>query len=179
MLDLPQPCSKPNLGASTLSGQVATGAEIKSDYELFSSPANTYCKAGPYSMGQGRLRIGISLLAGNGRAAITPRSQSQPWHHGAVGTPDWTGTPLKPLLERIGLAVLGDLLDLALEEISLDVGAVDALGLSGHAHDLAELVRRSTQLEWAIPPQISGEMKPDGHYAHAALTPARPPTCRP
>ena len=42
--------------------------------------------------------------AGNGRAAITPRSQSQPWLHEAVGTAEWTGTPLKFLLERVGLA---------------------------------------------------------------------------
>jgi DMSO/TMAO reductase YedYZ molybdopterin-dependent catalytic subunit len=41
--------------------------------------------------------------AGNGRAAQSPRWQSQPWHHEAVGTADWTGTPLKPLLERAGL----------------------------------------------------------------------------
>jgi DMSO/TMAO reductase YedYZ molybdopterin-dependent catalytic subunit len=41
--------------------------------------------------------------AGNGRAALEPRSPSQPWHHEAVGTADWTGTPLKPLLRRAGL----------------------------------------------------------------------------
>ena len=43
--------------------------------------------------------------AGNGRAGITPRAQSQPWHHEAVGTAEWTGTPLKAVLERAGLAV--------------------------------------------------------------------------
>jgi DMSO/TMAO reductase YedYZ molybdopterin-dependent catalytic subunit len=42
--------------------------------------------------------------AGNGRAAIAPRWQSQPWFQEAVGTAEWTGTPLKPLLERAGLA---------------------------------------------------------------------------
>jgi DMSO/TMAO reductase YedYZ molybdopterin-dependent catalytic subunit len=41
--------------------------------------------------------------AGNGRATVEPRWQSQPWHQEAVGTSDWTGTPLKPLLERAGL----------------------------------------------------------------------------
>jgi len=41
--------------------------------------------------------------AGNGRAAIVPRNQSQPWHHEAVSTAEWTGTPLSPLLERAGL----------------------------------------------------------------------------
>jgi DMSO/TMAO reductase YedYZ molybdopterin-dependent catalytic subunit len=49
------------------------------------------------------LRVTLEC-AGNGRAAMTPRWQAQPWHHEAVGTADWTGTPLKPLLERAGLA---------------------------------------------------------------------------
>src|SRR5262249_29504699 len=42
--------------------------------------------------------------AGNGRAAMTPRRPTQPWLHEAVGTAEWTGTPLKPLLESAGLA---------------------------------------------------------------------------
>ena len=41
--------------------------------------------------------------AGNGRSLQSPRWPSQPWHNEAVGTSDWTGTPLKPLLERAGL----------------------------------------------------------------------------
>jgi len=41
--------------------------------------------------------------AGNGRAEISPRYQSQPWHHEAVGTAEWTGTPLKGLLQEAGL----------------------------------------------------------------------------
>lgn len=41
--------------------------------------------------------------AGNGRATIDPRWQSQPWHHEAVGTAAWTGTPLRPFLEHVGL----------------------------------------------------------------------------
>lgn len=41
--------------------------------------------------------------AGNGRSLSTPRWPSQPWHHEAVGTSEWTGTPLKPLLQRAGL----------------------------------------------------------------------------
>ncbi len=42
--------------------------------------------------------------AGNGRAKFHPRAQSQPWENGAVGTAEWTGTPLRHLLERAGLA---------------------------------------------------------------------------
>ena len=38
--------------------------------------------------------------AGNGRARLQPRPVSQPWLQEAVGTADWTGTPLAPLLDE-------------------------------------------------------------------------------
>ncbi len=38
--------------------------------------------------------------AGNGRARISPRPLSQPWLTEAVGTAEWTGTPLRPLLDE-------------------------------------------------------------------------------
>jgi DMSO/TMAO reductase YedYZ molybdopterin-dependent catalytic subunit len=42
--------------------------------------------------------------AGNGRALMEPRPLSQPWHTEAIGTAEWTGTPLRPLLEEAGLS---------------------------------------------------------------------------
>jgi DMSO/TMAO reductase YedYZ molybdopterin-dependent catalytic subunit len=41
--------------------------------------------------------------AGNGRARLKPRPISQPWLHEAVGTAEWTGTPLGPVLDEAGL----------------------------------------------------------------------------
>jgi sulfane dehydrogenase subunit SoxC len=41
--------------------------------------------------------------AGNGRVLMPPRSLSQPWLTEAVGTAEWTGTPLAPLLEEAGV----------------------------------------------------------------------------
>jgi DMSO/TMAO reductase YedYZ molybdopterin-dependent catalytic subunit len=41
--------------------------------------------------------------AGNGRGLLRPRYPSMPWLLEAVGTAEWTGTPLKYLLERAGL----------------------------------------------------------------------------
>jgi sulfane dehydrogenase subunit SoxC len=41
--------------------------------------------------------------AGNGRARLDPRPLSQPWLEEAVGTAEWTGTPLRPLLEEAGI----------------------------------------------------------------------------
>lgn len=41
--------------------------------------------------------------AGNGRALLDPRPVSQPWLREAVGTGEWTGTPLSALLEEAGV----------------------------------------------------------------------------
>ena len=41
--------------------------------------------------------------AGNGRAGHDRRRLSMPWHHEAVGTSEWTGTPLIDVLEEAGL----------------------------------------------------------------------------
>jgi DMSO/TMAO reductase YedYZ molybdopterin-dependent catalytic subunit len=41
--------------------------------------------------------------AGNGRALTEPRALSQPWLLEAVGTAEWTGTPLAPILEEAGV----------------------------------------------------------------------------
>lgn len=45
------------------------------------------------------LRVTLEC-AGNGRANFVPRWQTQPWEYGAVGTAEWTGTPLRHLLEQ-------------------------------------------------------------------------------
>ncbi len=64
----------------------------------------------PLSLGWAELRsrpastLPITLeCAGNGRARLHPRPVSQPWLFEAVGTGQWTGTPLGPLLEEAGL----------------------------------------------------------------------------
>jgi len=41
--------------------------------------------------------------AGNGRARMTPRPKSQPWLDEALGTGEWTGTPLAPILHEAGI----------------------------------------------------------------------------
>ena len=42
--------------------------------------------------------------AGNGRALMEPRAISQPWLLEAIGTAEWTGTPLRPILEEAGIS---------------------------------------------------------------------------
>ena len=41
--------------------------------------------------------------AGSGRAHLAPRPVSAPWHDEAVGCAEWTGTPLRGILEEVGL----------------------------------------------------------------------------
>jgi sulfane dehydrogenase subunit SoxC len=41
--------------------------------------------------------------AGIGRAHLSPRPISAPWHNEAVGCAEWTGTPLRPILEEAGM----------------------------------------------------------------------------
>ncbi len=41
--------------------------------------------------------------AGNGRAHLNPRPIGQPWLLEAIGTAEWTGTPLRGLLEEAGI----------------------------------------------------------------------------
>lgn len=41
--------------------------------------------------------------AGNGRARLDPRPVSQPWLVEAVGTADWTGVPLRDVLDEAGV----------------------------------------------------------------------------
>ncbi|HEY3009865.1 MAG TPA: sulfite oxidase [Micromonosporaceae bacterium] len=54
--------------------------------------------------GRPRVTRRVTLeCAGNGRALLDPRPISQPWLHEAVGTAEWTGTPLAPLLREAGL----------------------------------------------------------------------------
>jgi DMSO/TMAO reductase YedYZ molybdopterin-dependent catalytic subunit len=41
--------------------------------------------------------------AGNGRSLLTPRPRNQPWGLEAIGTAEWTGVPLRDLLDRVGV----------------------------------------------------------------------------
>jgi sulfane dehydrogenase subunit SoxC len=71
-----------------IGGLVERPLELTLD-ELFARPARTFA---------------VTLeCAGNGRALLEPRAVSQPWLTEAVGTAEWTGTPLAPLLREAGL----------------------------------------------------------------------------
>lgn len=54
------------------------------------------------SMASRTVRVTLEC-AGNGRVAMEPRTESQPWINGAVGTADWTGVPVRDLLDDVGV----------------------------------------------------------------------------
>ena len=68
--------------------------------------------------------------AGNGRGAMSPRYPSMPWVCEAVGNAEWTGTPLRHLLERVGL--LDDAIEIAFigADRGFDRGQEHAFGRS-------------------------------------------------
>lgn len=70
-----------------------------------------------------RLRATLEC-AGNGRTAFQPECPGEPWQYGAVSTAEWTGAPLRALLERAGIA------DEARELVAegADRGTVDVRG---------------------------------------------------
>jgi DMSO/TMAO reductase YedYZ molybdopterin-dependent catalytic subunit len=51
-----------------------------------------------------RTTIPVTMeCCGNGRGLMQPRPVGQPWLNGAIGTAEWTGTSLGPILQEAGL----------------------------------------------------------------------------
>ena len=93
--------------------------------------------------------------AGNGRARLAPRAISQPWLLEAVGTAEWSGTPLWPLLDEAGIA------DAAVELVfaGLDRGVEGGVEQRyARSLPLTEARREEVLLAWGVngqplPPQ--------------------------
>ena len=92
--------------------------------------------------------------AGNGRALLSPRALSQPWVTEAVGTAEWTGTPLGSILEDAGIAPE------AVEVVftGLDRGVQDVEHDYERSLPLADALRNEVLVAYAIngqplPPQ--------------------------
>ena len=82
------------------------------------------------------LRVTLEC-AGNGRAAMAPRYPSAPWEYEAVGTAEWTGAPLRHVLDRAGL--IEDAIEIAF--IGSDRGFD-----RGHEHDYGRSLKRDAAL---------------------------------
>ena len=82
------PTVEPATYELTVGGRVRKPLRLTLD-QLQSRPAKT---------------LAVTLeCAGNGRARLSPRPLSQPWLGEAVGTAEWTGTPLAPILDEAEL----------------------------------------------------------------------------
>jgi len=89
-----------------------------------------------------RVTMPVTLeCAGNGRARLQPRPVSQPWLVEAVGTSEWTGTPLAGVLAEAGLAP---------DSVEILFTGADHGIEKGHEHDYA----RSLTLAEAMRPDV-------------------------
>jgi DMSO/TMAO reductase YedYZ molybdopterin-dependent catalytic subunit len=93
-----------------------------------------------------RARPAVSMpvmmeCAGSGRARLAPRPISAPWHDEAIGCAEWTGTPLRGVLEEVGL------LDDAVE-----------LLFTGHDRGVDQGVEQDYQRSLAVKDAMNGDV---------------------
>jgi sulfane dehydrogenase subunit SoxC len=94
--------------------------------------------------------------AGNGRARLSPRPLSQPWLGEAVGTAEWTGTPLGPILDEAGAT--GDEAQVVFTGLDMGVqGGIEQL--YERSLPLADAQRDEVLLAYAI----NGQALPPQH----------------
>ncbi|MBA3416894.1 MAG: sulfite oxidase [Chloroflexia bacterium] len=84
--------------------------------------------------------------AGTGRSTMSPRAIYVPWFKEAIGTYEWTGTPLRPLLEEAGL--LDDAQEILFTgwDTGIDLGVEHAFERS---LPVAEALGDEVMLAWA------------------------------
>lgn len=92
------------------------------------------------------LRVTLEC-AGNGRGLMSPRYPSMPWFSEAVSTAEWTGTPLRHLLERAGLEPDATEVAFLGADRGFDRGVAHAYGRSLR---LAEALSDDVLLVWAM-----------------------------
>lgn len=83
--------------------------------------------------------------AGTGRSTLRPRAVYVPWFKEAIGTYQWTGTPLRPLLEQAGL--LDDAVEVLFTgwDTGVDLGVEHAFERS---LPVVEALRDEVMLAW-------------------------------
>jgi sulfane dehydrogenase subunit SoxC len=94
--------------------------------------------------------------AGNGRALTSPRPLSQPWLNEAVGTAEWTGTPLRSVLDEAG--VLSGATDVVFTGLDRGVQG-DVVQQYERSLRVPDAMRDEVLLAWAI----NGEPLPPQH----------------
>jgi sulfane dehydrogenase subunit SoxC len=104
-----------------------------------------------------RVTLAVTMeCAGNGRALLAPRPLSQPWIHEAVGTAEWSGTPLSKLLDRAGLG--SNAVEVSFEGLDRGVEA----GISQH-FERSLPVRETARPEVLLAYEMNGGPLPPQH----------------
>ena len=113
-----------------IGGQVRTPTVVGLD-ELKSRPSVT--------------QVVTMECAGTGRSTMSPRAIYVPWKYEAIGTYEWVGTPLRPLLEEAGL--LDDAVEILFTgwDTGVDLGVEHAFERS---LTVEEALRDGVMLAW-------------------------------
>jgi DMSO/TMAO reductase YedYZ molybdopterin-dependent catalytic subunit len=115
-------------------------------------------------------RMAVLECAGNGRVFLVPQVEGAQWELGAVGNAEWTGVPLRALLERAGMK------DGACEVVleGADQGTPKEKPIPPDAISYARSLPREKALrpEVLIAYQMNGrELTPDHGYPVRAIVP--------
>jgi DMSO/TMAO reductase YedYZ molybdopterin-dependent catalytic subunit len=104
-----------------------------------------------------RRTIAVTMeCAGNGRALFAPRRISQPWLLEAIGTAEWTGTPLRTILQEAGVST--DSVEIVFT--GLDLG-VEGDQIQFYQRSLT--VDEATRDEVLLAYEMNGEALPPQH----------------
>ncbi len=131
----------------------------------------------PFSMSYKQLRdmrsekrVAVLECAGNSRIFLVPQVEGAQWELGAVGNAEWTGVPLRALLERAGMEE--DVCDVVLE--GADQGTPKEKPIPPGTISYARSLPRSKaiQREVLIAYQMNGRDLPQDHgYPVRAIVP--------
>lgn len=130
-------------------GAVGTPLTLKSPDDLVALPSRT-------------LLVTLEC-AGNGRSMLDPKVPGEPWDIGAVGTAEWTGTPLENVLARAGVAPSAT--EVLFE--GADDGYVDGAGRIHFARSLP--VERALHDDTLLAYAMNGEPLTENHGAPLRL----------
>jgi DMSO/TMAO reductase YedYZ molybdopterin-dependent catalytic subunit len=115
-------------------------------------------------------RIAVLECAGNSRVFLVPQVEGAQWELGAVGNAEWTGVPLRALLERAGME--DDACEIVFEGADRGMPAEKPVppGPISYARSLAR--DKAVQPEVLIAYQMNGrDLPPDHGYPVRAIVP--------
>ena len=115
-------------------------------------------------------RIATFECAGNGRAFLVPTVRGALWELGAVGNAEWTGVPLRALLERAGLE--DDACEIVLEGADRGTPAEEPIPPAPIAYARSVAREKAVQPEVLIAYQMNGrDLSRDHGFPVRAIVP--------